>query len=449
MERYAFNQSTSHYKNAEKNLSSPAKRAGLKVLLGLAVVALLAGCTAAVEKRILNTGPVVTGIGDLHKDYAPNRFRYCVGDDEISSNGADHSGKQHTTLDSDSCFIYYDFAEFLTIHDDEVTTMSRKTFSFTNTSENKDSESGDHAQDSENSEEAAASSAEKTKRPSLSETIEFTFPELNSDAPIVVMAPGYGLEAPHMVTPWVDWFRSMGLHPIILPGPNEYPPMLFGLNYPPLVSNMLATKYPDRPIVLFGFSMGAISALAIEQELLALGVEPEALMLVAPMNNFREQASTVYQTSRENDWRVRWFVSEHRFSTALDRVIANGIENEEYLKLHPRLEAASSPMVIAASSTDDVVDYEGLRAGLALKDEERDEFFPFPDYTDFLVTFESLENKEAQLITVPHLPHFGMFMLLHPLRTPLQQWLSSHVELTFAPEPEYPKHSEGEAEALQ
>lgn len=439
------------YENAEnqeqtkKHITAKAVNLIAMPLLAIAFVTLLAGCTTAVEKRILNTSPVSTGVPDLHKEYEPNLFRYCVGNDAVGNSdvGENSVGQKHHLVSitgSDSCFHYYDFADFLVEHDGETITRPSNKFTFTNTSETQDS-------DTTNSQTTATEN--NRRRPTLSETVEYRFPELPDNAPIVVIVPGYGLEAPHMVTPWADWFRSMGLHPIILPGPNEYPPMQFGLNYPPLVSNMLVTKYPDRPIVLFGFSMGAISALAIEQELLAVGVEPEALMLVAPMNNFREQASTVYQTSRENDWRVRWFVSEHRFSTALDRVIANGIENEEYLKLHPRLEAASSPMVIAASSADDVVDYEGLRAGLALKDEERDEFFPFPDYTDFLVTFEGLENKEAQLITVPHLPHFGMFMLLHPLRTPLQQWLSSHVELTFAPEPEYPKHSEGEAEALQ
>lgn len=396
-------------------------------------VILFSGCTGIVEKRILTTTPVVTGLGDLNAYYSANRFEFC-STSFSSVNSAKPQG----------CLTYYDLADFKVEHEGELINITEQNFTFTNTSSQTDSAS--NVGNQTNNEEELTSKNKANF--SLNERIEFKFPELADNAPIAVISPGYGLQATQTISPWATWFRHMGIQPIVLPGPTEYQPMQFGLNHAAIVAELLKSEYPDRPIILLGFSMGVLSATEIERELIEANIQPAALMLVAPMNNFREHATSVFSQVKAQDWRVRWFISDERFSTALERVIVASEVNEQALDFYKRISEASTPMVIAASEVDDIVDYEKLRAGFNLKEEERVQLSPYPDHPEFLVSFEPFTDIEAQLITVPRLNHVGMYLLLRALRAPLQEWLSTHVELTFAPEPEYPKHSEGEAEAL-
>lgn len=414
----------------------------VKAMVVFTSLALLNGCTAVVEKRILNSAPVVTGLGDLDAYYSANRFEFCSP--SVSSMNSEEPRE---------CLTYYDLADFRVEHEGELINLSGQNFTFTNIRANSGSNERDQGKSEqinhEQSDNEEAQSSKSKATFSLSERIEFEFPELPENAPIAVISPGYGLQATQTISPWAAWFRYMGIHPIVLPGPTEYRPMQFGLNHGAIVAEFLKMEHADRPIILLGFSMGVLSATEIEKELIEANINPAALMLVAPMNNFRDHAAGIFARVKERDWRVRWLVSHDRFSTALERVIAASEIDEQELDLYQRILGASTPMVIAASKVDDIVDYEKLRAGFHLKEEEKIHVSPYPEHPEFSVAIEPFTDTEAQLITVPRLNHMGMYLLLRGLRTPLQEWLSSRVELTFAPEPEYPKYSEGEAEALQ
>ncbi|RUO23144.1 hypothetical protein CWE08_00370 [Aliidiomarina iranensis] len=417
----------------------------------------VSGCTAMIEKQILNTAPVITGVGDLKAEYAKNRFSYCtqkVADTQqlrlqssdrepadprpesagLKNTRSEHTGNEHTRNENPQhCVTYYDFAEFLLELDGEIKSIPKGSFEFTDANYRE-----------ENYRE------ENTEALNFKERMEFRFPDLSGNAPLVIVAPGYGLSATHMILPWASWFRSMGMHPIVLLGPTEAKPMQFGLNHTQAVATMLTEQYPNRDIVLFGFSMGALGALAIEAELLEKGMRPQALMLVAPMNNFREQALSAYHTMRANDWKVRWFVPESRFSKAVDRIILASNIHEEELLLKPKLINARTPMFVAAGEGDSLVKYGELRDILNLPGEQGGEAYqPYPGHPEFNVVIEPLANDESQFVSIPRFNHAAMFFLLRPLRTPLQEWLGTRVELTLAPETEYPEHNEEQAETLE
>ncbi|QTF92763.1 hypothetical protein, partial [Halomonas sp. BM-2019] len=185
----------------------------------LSAVALLAGCTSLVERQILNMEPV-SGMASVEFAVAPNRQQIC---DEAVTH---------------QCLNYLDLAVIEVRYDDGL--KAHEDFTWTL------SISSDLEKD-------------RSLNEYFSEETIFRFPELAIDAPVVIVAPGYGMQSAHLFAPTGVWLRSLGFRPLIIAGPTESNPMAFGLPNLELIRDHVMHHFREAPVVLMGFSMGMMA----------------------------------------------------------------------------------------------------------------------------------------------------------------------------------------------
>lgn len=381
--------------------------------VAMSVIAMLAGCTSLVERQILNMEPV-SGMDSVEFAVAPNRQKVC------------DARVEHR------CLHYLDLAEVQAIYDEGQ--MTHEEFKWTLTLRN-------------------------SREPELSEYFSeetlFRLPELADDAPIVIVAPGYGMKSAHLFAPTGVWLRSLGFRPLIIAGPTETNPMAFGLPNLELIRDHVINNYGNAPVVLMGFSMGMMATTELERLFIDKDVQPSGLVFVAPMNDFRSDANFMFQQLKEMDWRLRWFVSDSRFDAALGNIITRSGETERMTTLAQRLAATQSPALVLAGRTDQVVDLQASRNAverwLGVENLQTLKDYPEVD-TDFLVTVTTpnpdierfkvyqVEQGHKRYLEYELLGHASMVAMLKPVRGHIEDWLQQFVELQEAPaEPELPE----------
>ncbi|MCH8500983.1 MAG: alpha/beta hydrolase [Aliidiomarina sp.] len=374
--------------------------------VAMSVIAILAGCTSLVERQILNMEPV-SGMASVEFAVAPNRQKVC-------SATVEHR-----------CLHYLDLADVQAIYDEGQ--MTHEEFKWTLTLRN-------------------------SREPELSEYFSeetlFRLPELADDAPVVIVAPGYGMKSAHLFAPTGVWLRSLGFRPLIIAGPTETNPMAFGLPNLTLIRDHVINNYGDAPVVLMGFSMGMMATTELERLFIDKDVQPSGLVFVAPMNDFRSDANFMFQQLKEMDWRLRWFVSDSRFDAALGNIITRSGETERMTTLAQRLEATQSPALVLAGRTDEVVDLQVSRKAVErwLGVENLQVLNEYPEVdTDLPVTVTmpnpdierfkvfQIEQGNKRYLEYELLGHTSMVAMLKPIRGHIEEWLQQFVEIREAP----------------
>lgn len=378
------------------------------VSAALSAIALLAGCTSLVERQILNMEPV-SGMASVEFAVAPNRQQIC--DDAVTHR----------------CLNYLDLAVIEVRYDDGL--KAHEDFTWTL------SISSDLEKD-------------RSLNEYFSEETNFRFPELAANAPVVIVAPGYGMQSAHLFAPTGVWLRSMGFRPLIIAGPTESNPMAFGLPNLELIRDHVMHHFSEAPVVLMGFSMGMMATTELERLFLEQGVQPSGLVFVAPMNDFRNDANFMFQQMKEADWRLRWFVSDSRFNEALGNIITRSGETNRMTTLAQRLAATQSPALVLAGRSDRVVDLKASRIAVEhwlgveslqlLSDYPEVEVdlpltvtTPNPEIERFKVF--QVEQGNKRYLEYELLGHTAMVAMLKPVRGHIEDWLQQFVEMREAP----------------
>lgn len=374
----------------------------------LSAIALLAGCTSLVERQILNMEPV-RGMASIEFAVAPNRQQICA--EEVTHR----------------CLHYLDLAAIEVIYDDGLKAIEDFTWTLSISSDLE---------------------KERSLNEYFSEETNFCFPELVADSPVVIVAPGYGMQSAHLFAPTGVWLRSLGFRPLIIAGPTESNPMAFGLPNLALIRDHVMHNFSEAPVVLMGFSMGMMATTELERLFLEQGVQPSGLVFVAPMNDFRSDANFMFQQLKEKDWRLRWFVSDSRFDQALGNIISRSGETDRITTLAQRLAATQSPALVLAGRTDRVVDLKASR--IAIEDwlgvENLQLLNDYPEVEVDLPLIVTTPNPEIERFKVFQvergnkryleyelLGHTAMVAMLKPVRGHIEDWLQQFVEMREAP----------------
>jgi len=124
----------------------------------------------------------------------------------------------------------------------------------------------------------------------LSDHVVFLLQQLPEDAPLVVIFPGYSMHAADMFA-YAVWLNTRGFYPIIAEGPTYQPFFDFGQHYAKALAQRLTQQYPQRKVLLLGYSMGASSFDAFSQQ----HPRVTAGIAIAPMLNVEEIAQSLHQ----------------------------------------------------------------------------------------------------------------------------------------------------------
>lgn len=182
----------------------------------------------------------------------------------------------------------------------------------------------------------------------------FRFQPLADNSPIILMLPGYGMHKADMQLNAL-YFRELGMLPIILPGPTETNHFDFGLNHAQLSIDLIRQQFADRPVFSYSFSMGAVAIAHLALQL----PNWQGGILVAPMRNFVESGSAVFQANRKHVW---WYklISERRVHTVLSNMQHTAGRTEAELDFQQTLPEQAN-LLILASEIDKVAPLSALK----------------------------------------------------------------------------------------
>ncbi|MDR6985211.1 hypothetical protein J2X32_003868 [Rheinheimera pacifica] len=182
----------------------------------------------------------------------------------------------------------------------------------------------------------------------------FRFRSLAHNAPIILLLPGYGIRKADMQFTAL-FFRELGMWPIILPGPTETEHFDFGFKHAQLGIDLIRQQFTDRPVFSYSFSMGAAVISQLNKQL----PNWQGGILVAPMRNFVESGSVVFNASRKEVWWQK-LISEHRFRVVLNSIQSkNGMTDAE-LDFQQTLPEQAN-LLILASEVDKVAPLSALK----------------------------------------------------------------------------------------
>ncbi|RUO63298.1 hypothetical protein SAMN06297229_2241 [Pseudidiomarina planktonica] len=150
------------------------------------------------------------------------------------------------------------------------------------------------------------------------------------------------------------WLQHItGANVIVVPSADNSENFKFGLDYAsPLVAEIQRLK--PKKVHLIGFSMGALAANAVEQE-----VDNARLYLFAPMTDFEHSTKAIYDILYQDTLYAK-FVSKNTLEDAIQIVYEESGTTLKDTDLLAKLNGVKSPTFIYASNTDKVTDYSAL-----------------------------------------------------------------------------------------
>ena len=153
-----------------------------------------------------------------------------------------------------------------------------------------------------------------------------------------------------------QWLQHItGADVIVIPSADNSDKFQFGLNYTsPLVAEIKRSQ-PTK-VHLVGFSMGALAAQAIEQE-----IDDARLYLFAPMTDFEYSTKAIYETQYKNKFYAK-FISPEILGDAIKIVYEKSGTTSRDTDLLVKLDRVSSPTFIYSSSADKVTDSSVLKS---------------------------------------------------------------------------------------
>lgn len=150
------------------------------------------------------------------------------------------------------------------------------------------------------------------------------------------------------------WLQHItGANVIVVPSADNSENFKFGLDYAsPIVAEIQRLK--PKKVHLIGFSMGALAANAVEQE-----IDNTRLYLFAPMTDFEHSTKAIYDSLYQDTLYAK-FVSKDTLEDAIQIVYEESETSLKDTDLLAKLDKVKSPTFIYASNADKVTDYSAL-----------------------------------------------------------------------------------------
>lgn len=229
----------------------------------------------------------------------------------------------------------------------------------------------------------------------LVDNVTFNLNTQDEFSPLAVIFPGYSMHAAEMIN-YAAWLNDIGFFPIIADGPTYQQPFDFGLRYADLLAKILAERYPERQVLLVGFSMGTSS---IEP---FMNQHPQVLgaIAIAPMQDFKIVGSKVFAKAKERNLMLR-LIPQASVEKALANILEINQLDSETLDFKYSAARLNQPVLV------------------------------FSGEFDWIAPATHLEDDAN--ITHIQLPYTTHFMLDHPwpeIRTQTERWIEK-VQLPF------------------
>ncbi|EJI85890.1 hypothetical protein AEST_12920 [Alishewanella aestuarii B11] len=222
----------------------------------------------------------------------------------------------------------------------------------------------------------------------LIDNVTFSLNIQDELAPLAVIFPGYTMHAAEMIN-YAAWLNDIGFFPIIADGPTYQQPFDFGLRYADLLAKILAERYPERPVLLVGFSMGTSS---IEP---FMNQHPKVLgaIAIAPMQDFKTVGNTVFARAKQRRLLLR-LIPQASVEQALTNILEINQLDSETLNFNYSAARLNQPVLVFSG------EFDWIAPAINLEDDAN--------------------------ITHIQLPYTNHFMLDHPwpeIRTQTERWI--------------------------
>lgn len=150
------------------------------------------------------------------------------------------------------------------------------------------------------------------------------------------------------------WLQQItGADVIVVPSAEKSAKFKFGLDYAaPLITEI--QKLNPTKVHLIGFSMGALAAKAVEQQ-----VDNARLYLFAPMLDFERSTKAIFDMQYRHKFYAR-FISQATLNDAIKIVYRKSDTTAKDINLLNQLDQTKSPTFVYTSNKDKVVDYSAF-----------------------------------------------------------------------------------------
>lgn len=192
----------------------------------------------------------------------------------------------------------------------------------------------------------------------LKDDITFSLLAPSAQAPLAVIFPGYSMHAADMMS-YAAWLNDLGFFPVIADGPTYHQLFDFGQRYSKVLADNLAARYPGRPALLLGYSMGA-SVLDI---FVAHYPDVKAVIAVAPMLNIQAAGETVFARARANN---NWLklIPKGSISNTLEHMLSKQQLDAEDLHFSQVASRLNKPLQVYSAKFDWLAPSRGIAASL-------------------------------------------------------------------------------------
>lgn len=222
----------------------------------------------------------------------------------------------------------------------------------------------------------------------LIDDVTFNLDPQDELAPLAVIFPGYAMHAAEMIN-YAAWLNDIGFFPIIAEGPTYQQPFDFGLSNAVLLAKILAERYPQRPVLVVGFSMGASSIEPfINQHPQVLGA-----IAIAPMQDFKTVGNTVFARAKQRRLLLR-LIPQASVEQALTNILETNQLDSDTLNFKYSAVRLHKPVLVFSGELDWIAPHENL-------------------------------NDDASMTHI-QLPYTTHFMLHHPwpeIRNQTERWI--------------------------
>lgn len=231
------------------------------------------------------------------------------------------------------------------------------------------------------------------KKVSLIDEITFDVTAPAKSAPLAVIFPGYSMHAADMML-YASWLNDIGFFPIIAEGPTFQQPFDFGQRYAGLLAKAVNERYPDRPVLLVGYSMGATSLEPfINHHSQVLGA-----IAIAPMQDFKEAGLLLFEHARKNH-KLLGLVSQASMDRALNNILQSSTLTAEQLNFKYSAQRFKKPLLVFSGEWDRIAPSAGLPSAAFTHIK-----LPYTDHTMLFHPWPEIRSQTEQWIAAEQLP---------------------------------------------
>ena len=169
----------------------------------------------------------------------------------------------------------------------------------------------------------------------------------HSASQLIFIFAGYG-QPSQILFAHQQWLQLItGAEVIVIQSADKKEPFQFGLDFVSPIVNYIKQKKPEK-VQLIGFSMGAVAAQAVSEQ-----VENSVLHLIAPMTNFEHSTLALWEIIRKDKF-YSVFISNDDVEEAIPLVYQKSKVNAQNLDVVNKVKNSSVSTYVYASTADKV-----------------------------------------------------------------------------------------------